>query len=206
MRRAWGMRTSQRAYEIERVRYADCQFGVPLTSVKEIIVELSKLMNVRTPYLKFRRMSRTTGNYRPFRNLITISSHDPTIRFGTIVHEFAHHVNYALDGKQGHDVYFMKTLDKCYTVAKERYYNLIVRGADNAKQVVQSRVKRETVLADSRSKFHIGQDVYFATRAGRCIKGTVHGINRRTITIKNCSDGSMGYRVSPNLVKIMEDR
>jgi len=189
----YGVVRSVRAYRVEEEKYPEWRFQLPLTSVREIVQELSGLLNVSTPSVKFRSMSRTGGKYRSIQKRITISSYRPTIHFSTVVHEFAHHLNHVLNSRTGHDAYFLDALDKVYAVAKERYHGTLEKHKSEAYAHQAEQAQR---VDEVRGKFRVGQRVSFSGRHGAVIVGTIYRINQRTLTVRNCNDGShLGWRV-----------
>lgn len=204
----YGIRASQRAYKIERAKYPEWKFQISLSSVKSVIEDLSKHFDVSIPSVRFRKMSRTLGIYRAHNRSITISRELDTIRFSTILHEFAHHLNFIKNSRSGHDKYFLNSLDKVYDVAKILYSSLREQHKESAlhEQRRWERAKTDAWhrVLDAQSQFRIGQRVAFENRKNELVTCTVYRVNRTTITIKNCDNGSRGYRVSPNLLKIVE--
>ena len=198
----YGKKRSVRAYRIEGVKYPEWQFQIPLTKVLGIIVELSRVLGVSVPRLKFRSMRRTHGNYRAFTKCITISSFHNTIACSTVIHEFGHHLNSVRNNRTGHDEYFLDSLDKVYAVAKESYSKL---AESNKEFAYAHQAEQESIVArraqrveESRSKFSVGQRVSFKGRYGGAVEGKIYNVNRKTITVKECNDGSRGWRVGLN--------
>ena len=211
MRRKYGSRTSQRAYRIEHDRYSECQFRVRLSRVEGIIKTLSRLCNVEKPKLKFRSMRKTLGHYQTSKKLITNSSYESTIRFGTIVHEFAHHLNFIKDHTCGHDAQFFRALDRVYTVAKDRYAKLIEKNRDAALAYKETQRQSDSIQIDARRQFRIGQRVSFNTRRGERIQAVVKDILPKNIRVqelenfeRHWSKDLRSWRVSPSLLKLVE--
>jgi hypothetical protein len=62
------------------------------------------------------------------------------------------------------------------------------------------------LLADSLAgSFRVGQRVTFSGK-GRTVVGTVARINAKTVTVKDCNDGSRGWRVSPGMLTLATAR
>ncbi len=208
----YGRKRSVRAYRVESDKYPEWRFELPLTSVLEIIVHLSNAFDVSIPRLKYRSMSSTSGNYRAFNRTITISSYRNTVRCSTVIHEFAHHLNSVVNDRTGHDEYFLESLDKVYAVANERYSKLLETHKDEVlahqgeqASVVANQLRRSN---EARSKFNLGQRVSFRGRNGAATEGTITRINRKTISVSNCNDGSRGWRLGlrrPS-IKILETK
>jgi len=197
----YGVRTSFRAYRIEEDKYSEWQFKVSLNSATEIIKRLAQAFEVSIPTVKFRRMRRTSGNYRPIFRQITLNSSYSTIEASTAIHEFAHHLNYVKNHKSGHDEYFQGELDLAYGKAKELYFGLLERHANEGVEVIQKRrqaeLERKEDLETSRlvlkSRFSKGQRVVFRDRNGGQLEAVVERINKKTLTVKD--DFGRGWRI-----------
>ena len=86
-----------------------------------------------------------------------------------------------------------QTITECMTVDQLRALNKVVCTKINKEQ--RQKVQQQMV------NFKVGENVSFKGKQGQHITGTIVSLNKKSVSLKNCSDGSHGWRVNPGHLK-----
>src|SRR3970040_961429 len=162
--------------------------------VDEIITLLSDAMKVRKP--KWEWCERRVSQYRIREETIRLSRRDWHGIEDALLHEFAHHVTWVRNRTCYHDLWFCQALAE----AVELWYSNVKRyGWNKEYATVQAYAVRKGYIQPTWLEFRVGQCVSW--RQGH-LRGTVHRVNHKTITIRT-EDGGLWkvHRAAANVIE-----